>query len=80
MEIKEILLNYKSTEKDKIFPYSEWHRIDVFERLVKPFLITIGYNLDQIIYDDKKGTIVIVISKDLRAIVYVSQFKNNKDF
>jgi len=80
MGIKEIIEEYKSAEKNKIFPFSEWHRRDVFERLIKPFLITIGYNPDQINYDDTKGTIELEISKDLKAVVYVSSIQEEQRF
>jgi len=56
MEIREIVQKYRFAEKDPTFPFSEWHRRNVFERLVRPFLITIGYNPDQINYDDTRGT------------------------
>jgi hypothetical protein len=80
MEIKEIIQKYKSAEKDKIFPFSEWHRSDVFERLVKPLLIIIGYNPDQINYDDMEGTIKLEIHRDLKAIVYISSIQEEQRF
>uniref|UniRef100_A0A7C3UWU6 site-specific DNA-methyltransferase (adenine-specific) n=1 Tax=candidate division WOR-3 bacterium TaxID=2052148 RepID=A0A7C3UWU6_UNCW3 len=80
MGIKEIVEEYKSAEKDKIFPFSEWHRKDVFERLVRNFLITIGYNPDQINYNDKEGTIELGIREDLKAIVYVSSIQEEQRF
>ena len=79
-EIKEIVQLYKSAEKDKIFPFSEWHRKDVFERLVKPFLIKLGYNPDQIDYNDARGTIELKIRKDLKVIVYVSSIQEEQRF
>jgi len=71
---------YKSAEKDKTFPFSEWHRKDVFEKLIKNFLITFGYNVDQINYDDTKGTVELQIHKELRAIVYLSSIQEEQRF
>jgi len=79
-EIGKIIQEYKTAEKNRTFPFSEWHRKDVFERLVRDFLITIGYNPDQINYDDRKGTIELEIRKDLKAIVYVSSIQEEQRF
>ncbi|MGC8977629.1 MAG: hypothetical protein ACP5OB_08455 [Candidatus Ratteibacteria bacterium] len=57
MLVKEIIQRYKSGEKDKVFPFSEWYRRDVFEKLIKEFLKILGYNPDQINYDVEKAVI-----------------------
>jgi len=80
MDIKEIVHKYKSAEKDRTFAFSEWHRRDVFERLVRPFLITIGYNPDQVNYDDTKGAVEVKIREDLKTIVYVSSIQEEQRF
>lgn len=80
IEIKEIVQIYKSAEKDKIFPFSEWHRRDVFEKLINPFLIKLSYNPDQIDYDDTRGTIELTIQKDLKVIIYVSSIQEEQRF
>ena len=73
-ETKEIVRKYKSAERDKTFPFAEWHRKDVFEKLIKDFLITLGYNPDQINYDDEKGYTEIEIQKGLKLVF---RFLNN---
>ena len=78
--IKDIVKTYKSAERDKIFPFSEWHRKDVFERLIRPFLIATGYNPDQINYDDEKGIVELKIREDLKIIVYVSSIQEEQRF
>ncbi len=80
MGIEDIVQQYKSAEKDRIFPFSEWHRRDVFERLVGPFLNSIGYNPDWVYYDDKKGTIELKIKEDLKAIVYIWSIQEEQRF
>ena len=80
IEIKDIFKIYKSAERDKIFPFSEWHRRDVFKRLIRPFLIAIGYNPDQINYDDTKGIIELKIRGDLKVIIYVSSIQEEQRF
>lgn len=52
--LKEIINKYKSAEKDKTFPFSDWHRRDVFKKLVRDILLILGYNPDQIDYDDTR--------------------------
>ncbi len=79
MLLKEIVQRYKSAEKDKTFPFSEWHRRDVFEKLIKEFLVTVGYNPDQISYDDTRG-VELEIRKDLKAIIYVSSIQEEQRF
>lgn len=80
IEIREIIQKYKSAEKDRTFPFSEWHRRDVFEKLLKYFLIAIGYNPDQTNYDDSKGIVELEIHKDLRAIIYLSSIQEEQRF
>jgi len=80
MNIKEIIQKYKTAERDKTFPFSDWQRKDVFERLVKPSLITIGYNPDQITYDDLMGIAELVIHKDLKVVIYVSSIQEKQRF
>jgi len=48
--LQEIIYRYKKAERDRTFPFSEWQRRNVFERLAKDFLIILGYNPDQINY------------------------------
>ncbi|MCM8808046.1 MAG: BREX-1 system adenine-specific DNA-methyltransferase PglX, partial [Candidatus Omnitrophica bacterium] len=79
-EIKEILKEYKSAEKDKIYPFSEWHRRDIFEKLIKDFFITLGYNPDQIDYDDRKGEIKLELRPDLKVIIYLSSIQEVQRF
>jgi|GEM_PF-3645958 len=66
MDIKEIIQKYKTAEKDRTFPFSEWHRRDVFEKLIQPFLVDMGYNPDKINYDDPRGVVEIEIRKNLK--------------
>ena len=61
-EIKDIVKTYKSEERNKIHPFSEWSRREVFEKLVRPFL-SYGYNPDQINYDDTKGIVSLRYGK-----------------
>jgi len=78
--INELIKKFREAERDKTFPFSEWHRKDVFERLIKNFLIALGYNLDQLNYDDSKGTIEIEIRKDLKIVIYISSLQENQRF
>jgi Alw26I/Eco31I/Esp3I family type II restriction m6 adenine DNA methyltransferase len=78
--INELVKKFREAERDKTFPFSEWHRKDVFERLIKDFLIALGYNLDQLNYDDSKGTIEIEIRKDLKIVIYISSLQENQRF
>ena len=78
--INELVKKFREAERDKTFPFSEWHRKDVFERLIKNFLIALGYNLDQLNYDDSKGTIEIEIRKDLKIVIYISSLQENQRF
>jgi len=78
--LQEIIYRYKQTERDRTFPFSEWQRRNVFERLVKDFLIILGYNPDQINYDDTRGVVELEIRKDLRAIVYISSIQEEQRF
>jgi len=55
--LQEIISRYQQAERDRTFPFSEWQRKDIFERLVKDFLIILGYNPDQINYDDVRGIV-----------------------
>lgn len=80
MKIREIVQKYKFAEKDRTFPFAEWHRKDIFDKLVKYFLTTTGYNPDQISYDDAKGTVELEIRKDLKAIVYLSSIQEEQRF
>lgn len=78
--LQEIIQRYQQAERDRTFPFSEWQRKDVFERLVKDFLIILGYNPDQINYDDVRGVVELEIRKDLRAIIYVSSIQEEQRF
>jgi len=78
--LQEIIYRYKQAERDRTFPFSEWQRRDVFERLVKDFLIILGYNPDQINYDDTRGVVELEIHKDLRVIVYISSIQEEQRF
>jgi Alw26I/Eco31I/Esp3I family type II restriction m6 adenine DNA methyltransferase len=78
--IGEIIKKFKQAEKDKTFPFSEWHRKDLFERLVKEFLTNLGYNPDQFNYDDPRGTVEIQLKNDLKAIIYLSSLQENQRF
>jgi len=80
MQLKEIIAKFKSAEKDRTFPYSEWHRKDVFEKLVRPFLIVVGYNPDQINYDDTRGIVELLIRNESKAIIYVSSIQEEQRF
>ena len=72
--IQEIIQKYKSAEKDKTFPFSDWNRKDVFERLIKDFLKKLGYNTDQIDYDDSSGTVKLEIHRNLKVTEVVPNF------
>ena len=61
--LREIIYRYRQAERDRTFPFSEWQRKDIFERLVKDFLIILGYNPDQINYDDVRGVVEEVKGK-----------------
>jgi len=78
--INEIIKKFREAEKDKIFPFSEWHRKDIFEKLIKNFLVILGYNPDQLNYDDSRGTIEIEIRKNLKIIVYLSSLQEPQRF
>lgn len=78
--LREIIYRYQQAERDKTFPFSEWQRKDIFERLVKDFLTILGYNPDQINYDDSRGVVELEICKDLRAIIYVSSIQEEQRF
>jgi Alw26I/Eco31I/Esp3I family type II restriction m6 adenine DNA methyltransferase len=78
--IGEIIKKFKQAEKDKTFPFSEWHRKDLFERLVKEFLTNLGYNPDQFNYDDPRGTVEIQLKNDLKVIIYLSSLQENQRF
>ena len=78
--LQEIISRYRQAERDRTFPFSEWQRKDVFERLVKDFLIILGYNPDQINYDDARGVVELEIRKDLRAIIYISSIQEEQRF
>lgn len=80
IEIKDVVEKYKSAERDKIFPFAEWHRKDVSKDLVRPFFIAMGYNPDQISYDNTSGVIELRIREDLKIIVYVSSIKEEQRF
>ncbi len=77
--LQEIMQKYQQAEKDRTFPFSEWQRKDVFERLVKDFLIILGYNPDQINYDDSRGMVELEI-RNLKAIIYVSSIQEEQRF
>lgn len=78
--IQEIIQKYKSAEKDKTFPFSDWNRKDVFERLIKDFLKKLGYNTDQIDYDDSSGTVKLEIHRNLKVIMYISSIQEEQRF
>jgi len=78
--LQEIISRYQQAERDRTFPFSEWQRKDIFERLVKDFLIILGYNPDQINYDDVRGVVELEIRKDLGAIIYVSSIQEEQRF
>lgn len=78
MKIKEIIQKYKFAERDRTFPFAEWHRRDIFDKLIKDFLVIMGYNPDQINYDDAKGNVEIKIHKDLKAIIYLSSLQEEQ--
>ena len=79
-EIKDIVKAYKSEERNKIHPFSEWSRREVFEKLVRPFLVAMGYNPDQINYDDTKGIVELKIREDLKIVVYVASIQEEQRF
>ncbi|HOQ51805.1 MAG TPA: N-6 DNA methylase, partial [Candidatus Atribacteria bacterium] len=79
-EIKDIVKTYKSEERNKIHPFSEWSRREVFEKLVRPFLVAMGYNPDQINYDDTKGIVELKIREDLKIVVYVASIQEEQRF
>ena len=79
-DIKEILNKYKSAEKNKIYPFSEWHRNDIFEKLIKDLLITLGYNPDQINYDAKTGQVKLELPTHLKVIIYLSSIQEEQRF
>ncbi|MCD6254889.1 MAG: hypothetical protein J7J44_01275 [Deltaproteobacteria bacterium] len=78
--LREIIYRYRQAERDRTFPFSGWQRKDIFERLVKDFLIILGYNPDQINYDDTRGVVKLEIRKDLRAIIYISSIQEEQRF
>ena len=78
--LQEIISRYQQAERDRTFPLSEWQRKDIFERLVKDFLIILGYNPDQINYDDVRGVVELEIRKDLRAIIYITSIQEEQRF
>jgi len=78
--INEIIKRFRQAERNRTFPFSEWHRKDVFERLIKDFLVSLGYNPDQFNYDDSKGSVEIEIKRDLKAIVYISSLQESERF
>ena len=78
--LQEIISRYQQAERDRTFPFSEWQRKDIFERLVKDFLIILGYNPDQINYDDVRGVVELEIRKDLREIFYISSIQEEQRF
>ncbi|MCL0064995.1 BREX-1 system adenine-specific DNA-methyltransferase PglX [Dehalococcoidia bacterium] len=77
---KEIVQTYKTAERYKTFPFAEWHRKDVFEKLIRDFLLTLGYNPDHINYDDTNGIAELKIHKDLKAVVYISSIQEEQRF
>lgn len=76
----QIIKKYKSAERDKTFPFSDWNRKDIFERLIKDFLNAMGYNPDQMEYDDIRGVVKLEIHKGLKVIVYVSSIQEKDRF
>jgi hypothetical protein len=78
--INEIIKKFKQAERDRIFPFSEWHRKDIFERLIKDLFIILGYNPDQIDYEESNGTVELKIKEDLKAIIYLSSLQENQRF
>jgi Alw26I/Eco31I/Esp3I family type II restriction m6 adenine DNA methyltransferase len=80
MPIDEITKRYKEAEKNKIFPFFEWQRKDIFENLIKDLLIDLGYNPDDFYYEDSKGIIEIKIRKDLKVIIYLSSLQEKERF
>ncbi|MCL0056442.1 BREX-1 system adenine-specific DNA-methyltransferase PglX [Dehalococcoidia bacterium] len=77
---KEIVQTYKTAERYKTFPFAEWHRKDVFEKLIRDFLLTLGYNPDHINYDDTNGIAELKICEDLKAVVYISSIQEEQRF
>lgn len=80
MELSKIIQEYKSADRDKTFPFSEWNRKDVFERLIKPLLIILGYNPDQFTFNDSRGIVELKIHKESKAIVYISSIQEEQRF
>jgi len=80
MPIDEITKRYKEAEKNKIFPFFEWQRKDIFENLIKDLLIDLGYNPDDFYYEDSEGIIEIKIRKDLKVIIYLSSLQEKERF
>jgi len=78
--INEIIKKFRLAERNRTFPYQEWHRKDVFERLIKDLLVSLGYNPDQFNYEDSRGIIELEIRKDLKAIIYLSSLQENQRF
>jgi len=80
MTLQEIIQRYQQAERDRTFPFSEWQKKDIFERLVKDLLIILGYNPDHINYDDARGIAELEIRKDLRGIIYISSIQEEQRF
>ena len=78
--INEIIKKFREAERDRIFPFSEWHRKDLFENLIRDFLVSLGYNPDQFNYDDLRGIIEIKVREDLKAIIYLSSLQESQRF
>lgn len=78
--INEIIEKFKQAEKSKTFPLSEWHRKDLFESLIKDFLIGLGYNPDQFDYDDLRGVVEIHLKNGLKVKIYLSSLQENQRF
>jgi Alw26I/Eco31I/Esp3I family type II restriction m6 adenine DNA methyltransferase len=78
--INEIIEKFKQAEKSKTFPLSEWHRKDLFESLIKDFIIGLGYNPDQFDYDDLRGVVEIHLKNGLKVKIYLSSLQENQRF
>jgi len=84
--INEIIERFREAEENKIFPFSQWSKRNIFDNLIKDLLVDLGYNPDQFNYEDSKGTIEVEVRKDLKIIVYLSslqeiqRFSSNKIF
>ncbi len=78
--INEIIEKFRGAEKDRIFPFSEWGRKDIFERLIKDLFVSLGYNPDQINYEDLRGIIELRIREELKAIIYLSSLQEKQKF